>query len=930
METAPEPSLSLDGQWLLLADRLGVADALAARIEAAGGRCVMASASAEEAQVSASRVSLDPRNPDHAFRLLGAFRDGALRGVVNCWPVDLSFDLDRITPDEALEIEGFGYGSALHLIRGVAQAASPPALFLVTKGGAPVAGTTGRPTYGCMSALRKTLQAEFPEVRCRVIDLDDAAAPEQGATALAAELQCADEPEVALRGQHRFAPRLERASRGGSAGCEDERIEFKPAASGLIDDLECIATPRVAPGPGEVEIEVRATGLNFRDVLNALNMLPGHPRRLGGECAGAVVRVGEASLFAPGEAVVAFCPGQSGSFVTVPERYVIRKPAGLGFAQAAALPIAYLTALYALCRLAKLQAGETILIHAAAGGLGLAATRVALSRGARVYATAGSEAKRDYVRALGAAAVMSSRTLDFADAVLTETGGHGVDVILNTLNGDFVPASFRVLRQGGRFLEAGKLGVFSPEEARAHRPDAAYHRFDLGEAADTEEALIPSLFQELVEHLQSGALTPLPVKPTPYADARRALREMAEARHIGKLVLMHPNAKPFRTRGGAWMITGGFGALGLRVADWLAGEGAETVVLVGRRRREQAAIAAIEARGTTVIAAEADCADVDALRAILSRLPPGQALRGVVHCAGVLADAILPRQLWSSFDEAARPKLGGAVALHEATLGLDLEAFVLFSSASATLGSAGQASYAAANAAMAGVAWARAARGLPALCIDWGPWSEGMAAHDRVRSRNLGLAPMDADAALATLAALMGRQAAHVAVLPVSDWSAFFKANAHAAADPFFTEFREAIEPDVGPARESAVERLGAMPEQARRRAMLQILWEQAATVLGADPLSPAAPETPLQELGLDSLMSVELRNLLMKTFGLSLPPTLALDYPTLDALQRHLLSKLFPSATENAPRDAAAEIASLSDEEAEALLLRELEELDV
>ena len=858
---APTPlhtagNATLRGRWLLMADRHGVAKALAKRIKEVGGTCVLAEPGREYRQIDPSHVELDPRAPGQFRKLLGTSGESGFQGAVDCWPLDLHFDIDQ-APAEALAEQAFGYGSALHVIQALVERASPPPLLLVTAGAAPLGEAAGTPTYGTMAALRKTLQVEFPEMVCRVIDLEEVADPTEAAAALAAELERSDEPEVALREQRRFVPRLVSATLAGPAFAKDKLVELVPAASGLIDDLSFVTKQRIAPKPDEVEIKVRATGLNFRDVLNALGMLPGTRRRLGGECAGVIARAGSESTFSPGDQVIAFCPGQSGSFVTVPAGHVARKPEHLDFAQAAGLPIGYLTALYALYRLASLQAGETILIHAAAGGLGSAAMHLALARGARVYATAGSEAKRDHVRALGATAVMSSRTLAFADALLVETGGRGVDVVLNTLNGDFVTASFRALAASGRFIEVGKRGVFTPEQAREHRPDAAFHQFDLGQAAEADETLIPSLLRELTEMIDSGAVPPLPVESVAYAGAKMAFRKMAEARHIGKMVLSHGPAEAgagMRACGGAYLITGGFGALGLRAAGWLADRGVETILLIGPRVRRPEVIAAIETRGTTVISAEADCADADALRAILSKLPPGQKLRGVIHCAGTLADAILPQQSWASFEHVARPKFGGALALHQATVGQELEAFVLFSSAAAIVGSSGQANYAAANAALHTIARARRARGEVALCVDWGPWTEGMAADDRVSRRNLGLVSIGAQAGFAALDKLLDSQTVQASVLPLSTWSAFFDAHPCESLDPFFAEVRPALigthqagrgEPDIAAD-------LRAMPPQARRRALLDHLREQLARVLGSDPLDPIASATPLQERGLE------------------------------------------------------------------------------
>ena len=323
----------------------------------AGGTSVLVEPGGEQRWLDNTHVVLDPRVPEQFHRLLcGSERKPVFQGVINCWSLDLRFDLEQV-PDAALAEQAFGYASALHIAQALVRDAAMLPLCFVTAGAAPIDDTPGMPGFDALSALRKTLQAEYPETRCRLIDLENGPDPSVAAAMLEAELERSDEPEVALRGRCQFAPRLVAVAREEPVLAEKQVIELVAPLSGLIDELGFATHPRISPLPSEVEIEVRATGLNFRDVLNALGMLPGSSRRLGGECAGLIVRAGAGTAFAPGDPVVAFCPGQSGSFVTVPARHVVRKPERLDFAQAAGLPIAYMTALYGLYRLADLQSG---------------------------------------------------------------------------------------------------------------------------------------------------------------------------------------------------------------------------------------------------------------------------------------------------------------------------------------------------------------------------------------------------------------------------------------------------------------------------------------------------------------------------------------------------------------------------------------------
>ncbi|MFN2166554.1 MAG: zinc-binding dehydrogenase [Anaerolineae bacterium] len=359
--------------------------------------------------------------------------------------------------------------SALHLAQALAGTswteAPVPALVLVTQGAQRVEhGEDGvavaqAPLWG----LGRVIALEHPELRCLRVDLDPKA--EQQASLLLAELLrdgVEAEDQVAYRGGVRYVPRLRpMAARGDASLAGDTPRRLEISLRGTLDSLVLQPALRIAPGPGQVEIRVRAAGLNFRDVMNALGLYPGDAGLLGGECAGVVVAVGEGvKHVVVGDEVIAIAPGTFGTHATTGAQLVVRMPRGLSFQKAATIPIAFLTAYYALKRLADLQPGQRVLIHAASGGVGQAAVQVAQRAGAQIYATAGSPAKREFLRGQGIPAVMSSRSLDFAGEVMAATDGRGVDVVLNSLAGEFIPQSLAVLSRGGRFLEIGKVGIW--------------------------------------------------------------------------------------------------------------------------------------------------------------------------------------------------------------------------------------------------------------------------------------------------------------------------------------------------------------------------------------------------------------------------------------------------------------------------------------
>ena len=303
-----------------------------------------------------------------------------------------------------------------------------------------------------------------------------------------------------------------------------------------------------------------------------------------------------------------------------------------------------------------MQPGERVLIHAGAGGVGLAAIQIAQQIGAEIFATAGSESKREFLRSLGVQHVMDSRTTDFADEILAITDRQGVDVVLNSLPGDAITKSLSILRAYGRFLEIGKTDIYQNRMIGLlpFQDNLSYFAIDLDRMLRQRPALIRQLFAEVMEHFARGDYRPLPLTRFAAAETVDAFRYMAQRKNIGKVVVSladRPAAtgpvesQPLVRGDGTYLITGGLGALGLQVADWLAEQGAKHLVLLGRRPPNGPAgetIAAIRERGVAVAAVQGDVADraslAAALRAIPADFPP---LRGVVHAAGVLADGLL-------------------------------------------------------------------------------------------------------------------------------------------------------------------------------------------------------------------------------------------------------------------------------------------------
>lgn len=775
-----EPTRELSGDWLVYADSAGVGDELAASISERGGRPIIVKPG-DIFDIDGTNLRVDPLAATDFKRLIQeAVPDVArLNGVVYLWGLDAG---PASTLDELGEIESRVVGGALHAVQATVAAGGSPRLWLVTRGAQP-GGTTevvaveGAPLWG----FGRALALEHPELRPTRVDLDPAS--EQPATDLLHEiLTASDEAEIALRADERLVPRLARLALPDADRAGESVVELTIAARGTLDGLELRPAQRRVPGAGEVEIRVGATGLNFKDVMNVLGMYPGDPGPLGGECAGTIVAVGSGVTdLRPGDEMVALAGGSFRSYITVATDFVAPRPARLNLTSAATTAIAYVTASIALEHLGRIRAGERALIHAGSGGVGMAAVHLALAAGAEVFATAGSPEKRAFLRDLGVHHVYSSRTLEFAAEVLADTAGEGVDLVLNSLAGEFVPRSVGLLRRNGRFLELGKRDHMSPEDIAALDRDLQYHIIDWGETAREDPPLIRGILHDVLASVEEGRLPSLPVRAFPIDEAADAFRYMARARHIGKVAVTYPapaGESPIRSTG-FYLITGGLRGLGLEVARRLVERGARRLLLMGRGAPDSETlhvIAELEGQGAEVLVHQGDVArqaDIEAALAEIDRadLP----LLGVFHCAGVLDDGALTQQTWERFQQVMGPKVDGAWLLHRLTTGRPVEHFVLFSSVAAVLGSPGQANHSAANAYLDALAWQRRAAGLPALSINWGAWSRiGAAADEAIaeRTRKQGLDAITPERGLQALEALLRAGPAQAAVASVR-WPAF-------------------------------------------------------------------------------------------------------------------------------------------------------------
>lgn len=892
-DNSSEP-LEFPGGWLVMDGRPGLRSELSSRLQAMDARCEQV-----------------PGDDD----LGGLLTDPSCAGhIVFLAPPTESEDAESAT---AICL------GLLALVKEVVSWGLDRRISVVTQSAQPVGAGRVSPAHGSLLGLARVLMNEHPGLGCRLIDLSpDSDSDEIGA--LVEELRRDGESEVALRGAKRFVPRLARClPKWRCTPSTETPFRLEAPKPGVLSELEFRATSRSRPNVGEVEIEILAAGLNFRDVMKALGVYPIEEPvdlLLGDECAGRVVAVGQGvDRFSVGDEVIAVSPGSFAKFLTVPAAFVVRKPAHLSFEEAVTLPVTFLTAHYALHHLARITSGERVLIHAAAGGVGLAALQIAKKAGAEIFATAGNDEKRDLARRMGAKHVMDSRSLEFAEEVMAITEGKGVDVVLNSLAGDAIPKSLSVLAPFGRFLEIGKRDIYQDSRLglRPFSRNLSFFAIDLSRLLRDRPVFIEGMIGDLMAQFETRDLVPLPHTVHPLGQAPAAFREMASGKHIGKIVFSFSEPlpvsprpdEPLRFREDAtYLITGGVGGFGRAVADWMIGHGARNLVVIGSREESvnsaQKHFADRESQGVQVLARAVDVTDAAAVAGLLAEmsgnLPP---LRGVIHAAMKMDDGILKDLDSSRFRAVMRPKAGGAWNLHWQTREMPLDFFVMFSSIASLVGNPGQGNYSAANAYLDALADYRQSLDLPALTVNWGHLGGVgyVARHEQIgdRLKRHGMPALEASEALDLLGRLLRSEIHRVAVMRM-DWEQWAQANPRLKSQPRYGEIvADEISDggsDAGPA--ALVAEIMRTPGAARIPLLEALIRDMASRVLGMSA-SKIDPAQPLGEIGLDSLMSIELVNRMEEGLHLRFPVEKMVGAPNITTLAE-ILADALPAPIES------------------------------
>ncbi len=929
----PERSQVEPGRWLIFADDEGPMETLIASLRAHGARLTTVHRGDAWAISTAERdgsITMRAGDREHMRRLLDTV--GPLDGVVHGW---------SLGEDPSLAQER-GTLCLLHLLQTyeALHTAVEPTLWVLTQRAQAVhekqpVDPTGAPLWGMVRAWAN----EHP----RLIDLGDPAAD---MPAVLDELLYGPAvDEVALRAAGRYVhdyvrwePNDEAPRRTRLADPQRDVFRLDLERPGSLDYLRLIECDAPQPGATEVVIRVAAAGLNFSDVMKVLGLYPDDSSSspiLGGECAGIVESVGSAvTHLRPGDRGMAMADRTFGTLATTEGALAVPMPAGWTFEQAATVPLAFLTASYALLHLARLSRGERVLIHAASGGVGMAAIQVARAVGAEVLATAGSEAKRDLLRSMGIRHVFDSRGLQFGDDVMNVTGGQGVDVVLNSLPGAAIDVGLGVLRPFGRFLELGKTDLWGDRALvlRPLRRNLSYHAIDLQACRRQRPALLGTLLETIREGCENRSYQPLPHVCHALNKATEAFHSMASAKHTGKLVITPSSCEieVATTRGvrpdGTYLISGGASPFNLALARHLIERGARSVALVSRSAAASRARQATSDLGSRVTLLAADISDATevsrVLRHIDENLPP---LIGIIHGANHMLDRMLGNVNDEEWMAVLRPKMMGAWHLHRLTRDKPLDFFIMSSSISAIVGKRGQAAYAAANAFLDALAWHRHGLGLAAMSINWGALGEHswLGEHPEVAAQleASGSTLLTWPQVSQTFDRLLELQPVSAGVLRM-DWSRWRAAHGHMPS-----RLRSLQHVAAGNAsRDSWLARLQAAAPDQRAAVLVEAIKGRVARVLRV-PVEQLDERQPLNEIGLDSLMSTELRNWVRETLHVALAAGELMRGPSIERLCELLLSRLAAEAEPAAavmPRHASellVELPSMSDDAVDALL---------
>lgn len=917
--------------WLIFSNHREFDGELVEALRARGIHCTIVSCGEVHKQITTDHYQIRWGEASDMRQLLADTQQKSFDTILYLWSLKENHNQTMPTMTEIVDHSM----SVIHLIQALAERLTINQtinLGIVTRGTQLVtsdevgSSLTTAPLWG----LGRLIGNEHANIQCKLVDLPPVATQHEMTALLAEFLSGNQDEDVAFRDGKRFVKRLMHAptildeqESETELVSTDHLVELAITHPGQIDKLVYRERNRRKPERGEIEVRVHSTALNFKDVLKVLGQISDKVladtyfgNSLGMELSGTVVAVGEGvNEFKMGDEVMALHPGSFCSYAIIPTAYVIPKPKRWRFEQAPIIA-GYLTAYYGLVEVAGLRKGERILIHSATGGVGLAAIQVAKWIGAEIFATAGSEQKRRFLREQGIQHIFDSRSLAFADQIKKLTDGRGVDVVINAIAGEALYKSFALLAPYGRFIEIGKKDIAENNglPMRAFNRNLIFAAIDIDRLLQERKEDSRRILRKIAQLFKEGHFQPMAVKTFPATKVKNAFRFMAQSRHIGKIVVTMQDQKvlalPNRRQSahlheeGTVLITGGTRGLGLAIANWLSEKGVRQLALISRRGatsdEAKQAIRDMEARGTHVLAAAVDVSDETQVAQLMRQINASQSpLRGIFHCAMVLEDAFLIDLKRSSFERVMAPKVAGVLNLHRQVQNQPLDFFISFSSTSALIGNVGQSSYVAANTFLDLFAHYQRARGIPATAINLGVVSDVGVVSRKSDIKELfergGIKGLSMQQVLQVLEHIIKQNPSQIGLFDVK-WDLLFKAWPNMSKSSRYQRLLGDNEKKSQTIHSSGqyvlIHDLSSL-EQGERQALIQSHVGQVLSQVLQLPAARIDLHQKIDRLGVDSLMMLELRQGLKAKFGLDVPLTSLLHGPTVAQVAQQILQTL-------------------------------------
>jgi acyl transferase domain-containing protein/NADPH:quinone reductase-like Zn-dependent oxidoreductase/surfactin synthase thioesterase subunit/NAD(P)-dependent dehydrogenase (short-subunit alcohol dehydrogenase family)/SAM-dependent methyltransferase/aryl carrier-like protein len=925
------------GNWLVFTDNKGVSEKVIDQLKTLNKTCTTVKIGTSYKEIAKGAFVIDALAQDDVNKVIEyATKQDNFEGIIYSWGLDLC---DKKLSAESIE-QGESQGSItmMNIMKKLNNSSykKNPTIWVLLSGSQSIAGSPKllNLSQEGLRGVSRCIVNEFPNYTTTLVDFSTPVQNNE-IEVFIDELFTNDRvDELAFRGKKRFVNKLERLSPDTiaqraklSVPAEGSAYSATISEYGVLDNIVLRKTERKTPDANEVEVTVKASALNFRDIMIAMGLLSDAAvegglfgRTFGLECAGIVSAVGsEIKNLKVGDEVMATAPSCLGGFAYPLGVHCVKKPKTINWNEAASLPVVYTTAYFSLIYHCRLQKNETVLIHAAAGGVGIAAIHIANAIGAEIFATVSTQEKRDYIISLGVKPenIMNSRTLAFADEIMEKTNGKGIDVVLNSLSGEAIFKSVRCLSAYGRFVEIGKTDIYRNSKLglQPFGNNLSYFGVDVDRLFKQKPEFGGDLFQESIEFFVKNDFNPHPVTVFPIAKLADAFQFMGGARHIGKVIVsmtdtvdVLPPEKIKFSKNATYLITGGASGLGLGVANWMTTRGCENLVLLSRSGTktdsEAATVQAMRDKGVKVMLAKGSVdnqSDMNRIfKEIKDTMPP---LKGIQHAAMVLDDGSIPEITRERYMKVFTPKAVGCWILHEATKNMNLDHFISYSSISAIYGNPGQVSYVGANSFLDNFSHWRRAQGLPATTINWGVIGDvGFVARAGKVGGNVdellykqgwkSFSLVQATNILEDI--LLTNPIQRVAT--DSDWEMIGDFFPHSAVSSRFAHLVNENQLGGGASTGSSDGALKATlleskPEQ-QTELLLKQLNDTFARVLGttADKLDTSEPVT---KYGLDSLMANQIRNWVQSNLGIDYSMMKIMRGPTMEEMTEQILEEL-------------------------------------